>query len=214
MRLRVAVLGGLGALATVVAGVFVFAPGLVRGSEPVDAAVGWLAGVDPTLVILVGSVVVGLYVLVAARTGTGGTAGATGGDVDRFAAAIDEPPEAVSAGWRRVTGEHVDRTVDRAVEAGGRSLREVRDHLGQTAAAAYADRERVTAEQARAAVADGEWTNDATAAAFLADESGPEPGLGARVRLWLAPERERQRRIERATDAVDRLLEADPGDEP
>jgi hypothetical protein len=213
MRLRVAVLGGLGALATVVAGVFVFVPGIVRGSEPVDAAVGWLAGVDPTLVILAGSVVVGLYVVVSARTGTGGAAGTTG-DADRFAAAIDEPPEAVTADRRRVAGERVDRTVDRAVEAGGRSLREVRDHLGRTAAAAYAERERVTAERARAAVADGEWTDDATAAAFLADESGPEPGLGARVRLWLAPQRERQRRIQRATDAVDRLLETEPGDEP
>jgi hypothetical protein len=212
MRLRVAVLGGLGALATVVAGVFVFAPGAVRGSEPVDAAVGRLAGVDPTLVILAGSVVVGLYVVVSARTGTGGTAG-TSGTPDRFAAAIDDPPEAVTADRRRVAGDRVDRTVDRAVETGGRSLQKVRDHLGQTAATAYAERERITVERARAAVADGEWTTDATAAAFLADESGPEPGLGARVRLWLAPERERQRRIERTTDAVDRLSKTESGDD-
>lgn len=211
MRLRVAVLGGLGALATVAAGVFVFAPGIVRGSEPVAAAIDWLAGVDPTLVILAGSAVVGLYVLVSARTGG---AGGTTAETDRFATAIDEPPEAVTADRRQVAGERVDRVVDRAIEMGGRSLREVREHLGQTAATAYAEREQVTAERAWAAVTNGEWTDDTMAAAFLADENGPKPGLVARVRLWLTPERERRRRVERTTGAVERLLTDDGEDEP
>lgn len=212
MRLRVAVLGGLGAVATALAAVFVFAPGIVRGIEPVDVAVGWLASVDPTLVILAGSAAVALYVLVSARTG--GDAGAMTGGEDPFAAAIDDPPEAVTADRRRMTAERVDRAIDRAVGVGGRSLGEVRDHLGRTATTAYAERERVGAERARAAVAAGEWTDDRTAAAFLAPESGPEPGLVARLRLWLAPERERQRRIERAAAAIERLLDDELEGEP
>jgi len=212
MRLRVAVLGGLGAAATALAGVFVLAPGVVRGIEPVAVAVDWLAGVDPTLVVLAGSVVVALYVLVSARTG--GTAGTSSGAADPFAAAVDDPPEAVTTDRRRVTAERVDRAVDRAVGRGGRPLQDVRDHLERTAAAAYAERERVGAERARAAVGAGAWTDDETAAAFLADERGPQPGIGARLRLWLVPKRERRRRIERTTGAIERLLDADSGEGP
>jgi hypothetical protein len=46
---------------------------------------------------------------------------------------------------------------------------------------------------------------DPVAAAFLAGEGGPEPGLAARVRLWLVPERERARRVERTVRAIEHL---------
>jgi hypothetical protein len=62
----------------------------------------------------------------------------------------------------------------------------------------------VSRERAREAVAAGTWTDDPVAAAFLAGEGGPVPSLRARARLWLLPERERERRVERALRAIER----------
>jgi len=59
------------------------------------------------------------------------------------------------------------------------------------------------------AVATGGWTDDRTAAAFLAGEGGPVPTLGSRLRLWLDPESERERRIRRTVAALDDFADAE-----
>jgi sugar (pentulose or hexulose) kinase len=111
----------------------------------------------------------------------------------------------VTADRRRLAGADLDAVVDRANETGGSALREVREALGRTATDVYAEYADVDRERAREAVRAGTWTRDPVAAAFLAGEAGPDPGLAARARLWLVPERERARRVERTVRAIEGL---------
>jgi hypothetical protein len=211
MRWRVAVFGTLGGLATVVAAGFVVAPDLLLSVPAVARAVEGLSGTDPELAMLVATLVVGLYVALAARSSASERTFTPVSDAQRrFDRAVADPPEAVTADRRALTAADLDAAVDGAVAAGGDQLRAVRDLLDDLAAQTYAETYHVTPEEAQAAVAGGTWTDDRVAAAFLGGADGPDAALLSRIRLWLTPERERERRIERTLTALETLVEAEP----
>lgn len=205
MRPR-ALLGLLGAALALAGAVAVFLPESLLSVGPVRRAVEAAGGVEPTAAVLLASGVTGLYLAIAARSGGSERSAPPADPADRrFAAAAETPPEAVTADRRRLAGADLDAVVDRASETGGATLQEARGTLARTATDAYAEYAGLDRERAREAVRAGTWTRDTVAAAFLAGESGPEAGLGARVRLWLVPERERARRIERTVRAIEHL---------
>lgn len=205
MRRR-SLLGLLGAALAGAGAVAVFLPGSVLSVGPVRRAVEAVGGVEPTGAVLLASGVAGLYLAVAARSGGSTETVPPEDPADRrFATAAETPPEAVTADRRRLSGADLDAVVDRASEAGGAALQETRGTLARTATDAYAEYAGIERERAREAVRAGTWTRDPVAAAFLAGKGGPDPGLGGRVRLWLVPERERARRIERTVRAIEHL---------
>lgn len=205
MRWRIAVFGTLGALATVFGALFVFVPTLVAPGGPLGPVAEPLAAAGPKAVMTAAATMVGLYLLVAARarSDVDGTNGLSDAE-RRFDAARTDPPEAVTADQRVMTGAGIDADVQLAVTGGGRPLRTVRDLLREQAAAAYADSQGASDDEAVRAVEAGTWTDSREAAAFLGDESGPTASIPSRVRLWLAPERERRRRIDAALDEIER----------
>jgi len=202
MRPR-SLLGVLGAALALAGAVAVFLPDPVLSVGPVGRAVSAVGGVEPTAAVLVASGVTGLYLAVTARS-SGSTPAEESDPADRrFARLPEAPPEAVTVDRRRLAGADLDAVVERASVSGGPPLQEVRGTLAQTATDIYAEYADSDRERAREAVRVGTWTDDPVAAAFLADEGGPDPGLGARVRLWLVPERERARRVERTVQAIE-----------
>jgi hypothetical protein len=200
--------GAVGVALTVVSAAVVLVPGPVATFAPLDSVVGTLSGVGPTLLMSVGALLAGLYVAVVARSPAAdvGSNPATATE-HGFQRAVTHPPEEVTAGRRQVTAAGLEADVETAVEAGGEPLASVRGVLGRTAAAAYAEYADTERTRAREAVAGGAWTDDRTAAAFLADDRGPTPPAFARLRLWLTPAAERRRRIDRTLAAIARLGE-------
>jgi len=211
MRWRVAVFGTLGALATLGAAALVVAPDLLLSVPAVAGAVEGLSGTDPNAVMLAATLVVGVYVALAARSSASERTLTPVSDAQRrFDRAVGNPPEAVTAGRRTLTAADLDADVDAAVASGGDQLQAVRDLLADVAAGTYAETYHVTPEAGQAAIAAGTWTDDRVAAAFLGGADGPEASLLSRIRLWLTPERERERRIERTVAALETLLEVEP----
>lgn len=204
MRLRVAVFGTLGAAATVAGAVLVLAPDLLLGLPAVRPVVDALASAGPQAIMAAATAVVALYVLAAARSS--GPASELDGDSPperRFEAAATSPPEAVTADRRTTTGAALDEDVQAAATYGGQALRDLRALLRDLAATAYGDE----LSGSRRAIERGAWTDDPAASAFLAGPEGPTASLLSRVRLWLAPERERRRRIEATVEQIERLQE-------
>jgi hypothetical protein len=204
MRWRIVLFGTLGALATVLGAVAVIAPRLVAPSGPLGAIVRPLTGADPKAVMTAAAAVVGLYVLVAARSRSAVDEMDGISDAERrFDAARTDPPEAVTADRRTMTGAGIDADVSLAVTGGGRPLRSIRDLLRDLAAETYAREEGVADEAALQAVERGAWTDNQVAAAFLASDDGPTASVPSRIRLWLAPDRERRRRIDATLDEIE-----------
>lgn len=210
MRVRLAIFGALGAVGTVLGAVLILSPDLVLGIGPVGQAVTSLSA-DPKSVMATAAAVIGAYVLATARS-----PGATefrrmdSAAEQRFDAAETEPPEAATVDQGSTTGAGVDADVRAGIESGGRSLQTLRESLRELAADSYAARddwEQSSRADARHAVDTGSWTDDPVAAAFLSGDDGPTPSLLSRLRLWLAPERERERRIESTVAAIEGLRE-------
>jgi hypothetical protein len=205
MRARRAV-GAVGALVVALGAVVVLSPGLATDSAlgPVVAAI---SGVDVRHLLLAGGAVVTLVLLAAALVPGGDRVVENDRASERFERTIEEPPESAVDATPR-TGAAFDTTVDHAVAGDEGALERVRDRLGDVVAATLAgqtpDKHRGTGD-GRQAVAAGTWTDDRVAAAFLGGPEGPSQSLPARVRHWLAPERERERRIERTVAALERL---------
>ena len=207
MRPRVAVLGTLGALATILGVAFVVAPDAVSAA-PLRTAIDAISAAGPERVMLAGAAITGMYVIFAARTSGRTRSRRSATPAERaFEAAATDPPETVTDDRRRQTAAALDADFDSAVSHGGPDLQRVRRLLAQTAASAYAHQEDIPREKARQVIETGSWTGDQVAAAFLAGEAGPEPGLYARIRLWLLPETERERRIDRTVAAIQALGE-------
>lgn len=164
---------------------------------PVDWLVERL-GHDYLVAALVGIVALGLaLVVVVARSLYG------------FEQAAPPTTESVPAG--RPLGAEIDHVVQEGLGpyehlAGGPRVT-VRERLRRTAVETVMRVDGCSAAAARASVSAGEWTDDRTAAAFLADE-GPET-LGRRLRDAL-PGRSRFR--QRTDSAVTAILERDRGD--
>ncbi|SFR89072.1 hypothetical protein SAMN05216559_0573 [Halomicrobium zhouii] len=206
MRPRVLLFGALGTLATVLAAVAVFASGVVEAIGPLAGLASALGEVDRRQLLLLASAVVGLFVSVVSWRATASASG----EADAFDAATAGPPESVTSGRQRLTAAGIERDIDAAVRGNDGANRHVHDRLGETVARAYARSVGCSVAEARTAVRTGEWTDDRTAAATLADDDGPTHSLWSRLRLWLDPEGERQRRFESAVRAAARLVGDDP----
>lgn len=162
-----------------------------------------IAGIDPVVFMIAGALVVTLYLLLAARRGSPPDyASATD---RRFETLVARPPEAATVDGGTVAGASIDDDLAVALESGGDSLATIRSHLAETAISVYADATGVRPDRAATLVRRGQWTQDGTAAWFLASADGPRPPPSARVRLWLMPERERWRRVERTLTAIESL---------
>jgi len=193
--------GALGTLATLLAAAAAFAPGLPGVGGLADAV---RAGGGGRLLVGASGFLVLYLAWLARAPGPGGAP--TGPDEgDPFEAALSTPPEGATAAGPRRVGASMAVGVDAATSGQESALAAVRDRLRETAVDAHARARDCDRAAARAAVADGSWTNDPVAAAALADADGPEYGVGARLRLWLDPERERERRLRRTVDAIRRL---------
>jgi len=198
MRPRVAVFGALGTVTTVVAAVVVFAPDAVAGVAPVASVADGLAEVNRRHLLLAASTFVGLFLSVvgwsASRT--------TRGRRDAFDDATAAPPEAVTSARQRRTAADLDDVFDAAVDGDRDAIDRTRERLRETAARAYVRASGCALDEARAAVRGGTWTEDETARATLADADGPTFTVRARLRLWLDPEAERERRYTRTVAAI------------
>lgn len=193
-KLRLFGFGLAGVVGTVVAAVLVVAPDTVAGALPTLRSVSEL--VRPVWV----GALVALSALLAAWV-----VGRPSRDGTTFDSAVSTPPETVSAPETPLAGAALDATVDGAVAEGEAAMATVVERLRATAVTAYALEAEVPREASRRAVTAGAWTDDDVAAALLAPDL-PQPLL-ARLRLWLDPESERERRIRRAVAAVDALGE-------
>lgn len=203
MRVRVIVFGTFGIFATVMGIGLLFLPSLFGIGPAGELASGLAEMEQPTLLVFVG-LLPGLYLLAAAYGGSRAPAGESGA-TQRFEQAISHPPETVTAQPQLLAAATIHGEIETAMETGDRRLEEVRDLLRETAASAYAEAADVSETRAAEIVERGRWTRDTTAAIFLADEDGPEPTLRARLRLWLTPERERRRRLDRTVQAIEGL---------
>ena len=201
------VVGGIGALATALAALAVFGMELVPVERAVEPLVTALSGLGPQGFVLasVAVAVVGLAVSLLLPGGV--RVLADDGAAERFERRLDRPPEGVThAGL--LTGGALDDDVARALAGDGGALAAVREQLRDLAETTIGDRVGDPAA-ATDLVANGEWTDDRTAAAFLADGT-PTASLRSRLRLWLDPERERERRLRRTAAAIDRLADEHP----
>ena len=186
------VLGGFGVLVTVLGVGLLFAPELL-GTGPVTNLTRVVAETGSTQLLLVLGFLTAVLVGVAAWPGSK-SAGPT--KTERFAEAGNRQT-APDRGAERLVGADVET----AIREGGGDWRRLRATLADTATSAYAQHEGVSRSKAAAAIEQGRWTDDALAAGVV----GGEPPRRARLRMWLAPGRERRRRIERATTAIERL---------
>ena len=196
----------VGLLAAVGAAVLLVAPGSLLRRPALRAAVSALAGVDSRQFALLLATAVGLLGLVLALIRGVGRPVEEG--LERLR---ERPPEAVTESEAPRHGAAFDRRVAGAVEGVRRQRASVRGRLRSTAVRTYARATGSDESAARRAVAAGTWTDDPTAAAFLAAPDGPAPSLVSRLRLWLDPVAERRRRIEATVDAVESLVEDDRG---
>lgn len=208
MRGRTGILGAVGAVATGLGLALLLAPGLVGALGPVGAAIEAVDALDGNLLVLfAGLGVTGYVVLVARSRPAPETAGTRSEAQRRFERAGATPPEAVTAEPRALAASAVDGSFEAAVENGGAALHDARAQLTTAAVGAFAVASGQSREVARDAVARGTWTDDPVAALFLAGGEERSPPLGARLRLWLTPRRERRRRIEATVAAIERLEE-------
>lgn len=205
MGLRTLVFGVLGSLATVLAAGLLFAPDLLLSFQGVEPFVAAAEAANTRRLLLGGSLLVGLYLTFAARSATRSIRDRD--DPDAFDEATADPPEAVTTARQRQTAEELDDAFESAVDGDDEALDAVRDRLRETVTAAYVRTVDCAPEVAEQAVARGDWTDDRTAAALLADEDGPAHSLWSRLRLWLDPERERRRRLTRTVRAASGIME-------
>jgi hypothetical protein len=195
-RTRTLVSGVLGLTAVAVAVAVVVAPDAVMRS-PVSSLVEAAAEADSEQVLLAVAAVVGLLALWAARSRT------RADPDDAFATLTETPPETVAIEDDVVAGRRFDDQFADAIATRGWYEGEVVSILRATAVDVVALTDAADAEEA---VDDGTWTDDPLAAATLAGPDGPRPSFWARLRKWLDPAAERERRIRRTVAAIEAAL--------
>jgi hypothetical protein len=163
---------------------------------------GVAAALDPsaTVVTLIGALgaVQGLRYANARRNRT------------REAAAPGDPERRAPAS---VPGDDLDERIERATGpalGGHRARREVRDRVRELAVAAVARDRNAPTDAAEDLVETGEWTDDATAAAFLAPRSSYP--VRVRVRAMVSGRSRYESGLRAAVDALDRLEDGEPED--
>lgn len=217
MRLRY-VAGAAGAVATGVAALAVAGPDLPGVGDALGSLSAALAGLGSRGLLLVSVGVAALSLLAAVLVPTGERVVTDDGAAERFERVLDRPPEGVTDAAPR-TGGDVDGAIERFVAGDDAAVATVRDRLHELVTAtltwqegdgpgASASTDASGSARPSEQVATGAWTDDRTAAAFLADDL--DPSLRSRIRLWLDPEHERERRVRRTIRAVERLGEDVP----
>ena len=218
---REKLLGAIGVVTTGLGLALLLVPGLIGTLGPIGLVIEAVDAFDGKILVLLAGLGVTAYVVLVARSRPAPeTAGTRSAAQRRFERAGANPPEAVTAEPRAVSASTVDGSFEAAVEHGGAALHDARAQLTTAAVGACAVATGQSREAARDAVARGTWTDDPVAALFLmVDDTGgcnsftrqsllsaePSPPLGARLRLWLTPRRERRRRIEATVAAIERL---------
>jgi hypothetical protein len=187
----------VGVLAVLVVAAVVVSPVTVGGLPVLAGLERSLEGFGPETLLLGLVGLLSLYLLVAAR-GSGTAAGTD----EPFDGLRESQPEAATAAESAVVGATLDGFAAAAVASGGEEYERVRARLRESTVEAYALAADVPRERAEDYVGAGDWTTDATAARFLAGAGTAAWPLTARLRLWLDPEAERERRIARTVSAM------------
>lgn len=204
MSLRVTIFGTLGVFSTTIGVALLVAPATLRQSRLVDQFVTSAGTVPQTTLMFATGLLAVSYIFLAARSQPIRSADESLADAQRrFKAAVEEPPEAVTANRQTATAASVDETLEEAINGSDYALMQVRSALRTIAARIYGEATETPPEDAKQAVEAGTWTTDAVAGAFLARPGGPRPPIYSRLRLWLTPERERRRRIERTLRVIE-----------
>ncbi|QSG05264.1 DUF7269 family protein [Halapricum desulfuricans] len=190
MRVR-SVAGAVGLLGALLALGLVAAPQSATSIRPV-ALLAETLPVDRADLLVTGlGAVVGLVAVTLAYSLSGdGGAGPL----------VERPPEAVNARTPSRPGRAFDRHIEGDLDASDTDER-VREVLREAAIETLVRQDGMQPENARTAVDRGRWTDDRVAAAFL---GAPAQPLGARLRRWLDPDRERRRRANRTIEAIER----------
>ncbi|GAA0659280.1 DUF7269 family protein [Salarchaeum japonicum] len=206
MRLRTWLGGTVGLASLAAAYLYTHRPRLVESVAPLANVQDALGGVEPTPVLAGLGALLTLYAALRAwrpfqqsRTPAEGSAAA------RFAAYRERPPEFVYGDDRTRTAAAMDDTVADAVAGSPDALTTTRAAFRSTAVAVLELDDGV--DDADAAVAQGSWTDDRVAAAFLADDASYP--LLSRLRSWVDPAAARERRVERALAAIEERRERD-----
>jgi hypothetical protein len=114
----------------------------------------------------------------------------------------EEPPEHALAG--SVVGDQFDEAALRAaIAAADGDDDPVRAKVRSLAVDVVARTEGCSETEAEAIVAEADWTDDAVAAAYVADREA-SLSLWRRLLAWLRPSRTKFDRIDRALEAIDR----------
>jgi hypothetical protein len=192
MNARTALFGTIGLLATALAALVVFDIAVTT------TAVAFANDVNGTVILALCGLALGLYGLVAAWA-----AGPEAATETTFDTAVDNPPESVAAPETALVGAATDANVEAALDRDEAAMSTLVDRLRATATETYALATDTDQQTANAAVSAGNWTDDDVAAALLApDISQP---LLARLRLWLDPESERERRIRQTINEIEAI---------
>jgi hypothetical protein len=202
-RVRRVTFGVLGVAATVFGLLLLVLPG-VATLGPAAILLDAVASTPLQQVLLVAGGLVVAALVLGGRTGSDPEAGDQ--ELERRLSQLPgTPPEQVTAGDDQVAAAALDEQIAEAIAEGGPAYRDAQQVLRTTAVSVYADAAGVSIEQAREAVARGQWTRDPVAAALLADDRGPALGRSRTLRLLALPRRERDERLRRTIAAIERL---------
>lgn len=199
MGLRTWVGGTVGLASLAAAYAYTYRPALVASVAPLAAVQDALGGIEPTPVLAGLGALLTLYAALRAWQPFGRAGTPTeGSPAARFAAYRERPPEFVYGDDRSRTAAAMDATVTSAVDGSRDALTTTRSALRSTTVAVL---ERADVADADAAVAEGAWTDDQVAAAFLADDRSYP--LWSRLRAWVDASAARERRIKRTLAAIE-----------
>lgn len=183
-----------------------FAPEAVEPTLPVDAIARSQPLSEPLVragtfaALGVGAVLWIAWTTPSRITGQSGTGDSGGPQFPDFKSLRVDPPETATA--TPVVGNDFKNRIEtaRSATTAGRDD-SVRSRLRSLAIETLVTVDGCSREAARERVDEGSWTDDAVAAAYLADREATLP-FWRRLLAWLRPAATRNRRIERAADAI------------
>jgi len=194
----IALIGGSAAL--------LFAPGAVEATLPVDAIARSQPLSEPVVragtfaAIGVGAVLWTAWTTPSRTTDRSGVGAARESGLPDFEALRADPPETATA--TPVVGRSFEKQIETTESAAAAGREDsVRGRLRSLAVETLVTVDGCSREAARERVTEGSWTDDAVAAAYLADREAALP-FWRRLLAWLRPAATRTRRIERAADAI------------
>lgn len=191
-----------------------FAPGTVEPALPIDALARSQPLSDPLVragtfaALGVGAVLWTAWTTPSRIAGRSGTGSSRVSELPDFEALRADPPETATA--TPVVGSSFQKRIETAKSAAAAGRDDgVRGRLRSLAVETLVTAEGCSREAARERVAEGSWTDDAVAVAYLADREATLP-FWRRLLAWLRPAATRARRIERAADAIARRATTRP----